>query len=131
MSGAHPFLTGQLSQCLTVYRDLQLLYRDRLRIDADTLKSVAGLGGMISLASGLLALRPGFQKSDEVVASCRSNLERFPGRSGVTAIRDGLINIRLLSPRPEDTRTALELLWSLIGELLMERKVENPRIWRT
>lgn len=131
MSSALPFETGQLSQHLTVYRDHHLLYRDSLRIDAEKLRSGAGLAGMTSLASGLLILPPGSQESDEVVASCRSSLEKFPGSSGVTAIRDGLISVRLLSSRPEDTRTALQLLWSLVGELFMARKVENPRIWRT
>ena len=33
-----------LSQSLTIYRDRQLLYRDRLRIDAEVLRSETGLG---------------------------------------------------------------------------------------
>ena len=130
-AGALPFTGGRLSQSLTIYRDRQLLYRDRLRIDAEILKSESGLGGMTSLASGLLILPVGAQESDELVASCRLSLEEFQGISGVTAIRDGLISIRLLSSRAEDTRTALEKLWSLVGEFLMARKVETPRIWRT
>ena len=130
-AGALPFTVGHLSQSLTIYRDRQLLYRDRLRIDAEVLRSETGLGGMTSLASGLLILPVGAQQSDELVASCRLSLGDLQGISGVTAIRDGLISIRLLSSRAEDTRTALEQLWSAVGEFLMARKVETPRIWRT
>ena len=130
-AGALPFTAGQLSQSLTIYRDRKLLYRDRLRIDAEVLKSESGLDGMTSLASGLLILPLGARESDELVASCRLSLEQFQGISGVTAIRDGLISIRLLSSRAEDTRTALEQLWSPVGEFIMARKVETPRIWRT
>jgi len=130
-AGALPFMTGQLSQRLTVYRDHQLLYRDLLKIDAEVLKSRSGLGGMTSLASALLILPAGAQESDALVESCRLSLKAFQGISGVTAIRDGLISIRLLSTRAEGTRIALEQLWSPVGEHLMARKVENPRIWRT
>ena len=130
-AGALPFMGGQLSQCLTVSRDHQLLYRDRLQIDAEVLKSGSGLDGMTSLASCLLILPAEAQGSDKLVETCRLSLKEFEGISGVTAIRDGLISIRLLSSRSEDTRTALERLWSPVGEFLMARKVEIPRIWRT
>ena len=126
-----PFSTGHLSQRLSVYRDRRLLYRDHLRIDPETLASASGLDGMISLASGLLVLRQESEETDAVVTSCRQIVEDFSGKSGVTAIRDGLISIRLLSTRAEDTRSALELLWSSVGEQIMARTVETPRIWRT
>lgn len=130
-AGSLPFSSGRLSQCFSVYRDNRLLYRDHLLIDPETLASVSGLDGMTSLASGLLVLRQESEETDVVVVSCRKILENFPGKSGVTAIRDGLISIRLLSARAEDTRNALELLWSSVGEQIMARTVETPRIWRT
>ncbi len=130
-AGALPFVSGQLSQCLTISRDHKLLYRDRLQIDAEVLNSGSGLRGMTSLASCILILPAEAQGSDELVETCRLSLEGFEGISGVTAIRDGLISIRLLSSLSEDTRTALERLWSAVGEFLMARKVETPRIWRT
>ena len=130
-AGSLPFRSGRLSQRLIVYRDLRLLYRDHLRIDPETLASASGLDGLTSLASGLLILRQGSGATDAVVKSCRKTVEDFPGKSGVTAIRDELISIRLLSARAEDTRSALELLWSSVGEQIMARTVEIPRIWRT
>ena len=130
-AGSLPFAVGRLSQRLSVYCDHRLLYRDHLRIDPETLASASGLDGMTSLASGLLALRQGSQETDAVVVSCRQILEDFPGKSGVTAVRDGLISIRLLSDRAEDTRNALDSLWSLVGDQIMARTVETPRIWRT
>jgi urease accessory protein len=130
-AGSLPFTSGRLSQRLIVYRDHRLLYRDHLRIDPETLASASGLDGMTSLASGLLILRQGSEETDALVTSCRQILEEFPGKSGVTAIRDGLISVRLLSARAEDTRNALELLWSSVGEQIMARTVETPRIWRT
>jgi len=108
-----------------------LLYRDNLRIDPDILASASGLDGMTSLASGLLVLRQGSEETDSVIVGCRKILEDFPGKSGVTAIRDGLISIRLLADRAEDTRNALNLLWSSVGDQIMARTVETPRIWRT
>ncbi|NCW74536.1 MAG: urease accessory protein UreD [Gammaproteobacteria bacterium] len=131
MAGSLPFSSGRLSLRLIVYRDHRLLYRDHLRIDPETLASASGLDGMTSLASGLLVLRQGSEETDAVVTSCRQVLGDFPGKSGVTAIRDGLISVRLLSARAEDTRNALELLWSSVGEQIMARTVETPRIWRT
>ena len=80
---------------------------------------------MTSLASGLLVLRQGSQETDAVVVGCRQILEDFPGKSGVTAVRDGLISIRLLSDRAEDTRNALDSLWSLVGDQIMARTVET------
>lgn len=130
-AGSLPFSSGRLSQRLTVYRDHHLLYRDHLRIDPDILASASGLDGMTSLASGLLVLRQGSEETDAVIVGCRKILEDFPGKSGVTAIRDGLISIRLLSDRAEDTRNALNLLWSSVGDQIMARTVETPRIWRT
>lgn len=130
-AGSLPFRSGRLSQRLSVYRDRRLLYRDHLRIDPETLASASGLDGLTSLASGLLILRQGSGGTDAVVKSCRQTVEDFPGKSGVTAIRDELISIRLLSARAEDTRSALELLWSSVGEQIMARTVEIPRIWRT
>ena len=131
MAGSLPFSSGQLSLRLIVYRDHRLLYRDHLRIDPETLASASGLDGMTSLASGLLVLRQGSEETDALVASCRQILDDFPGKSGVTAIRDELISVRLLSARAEDTRNALESLWSSVGEQIMARTVETPRIWRT
>ena len=130
-AGSLPFTSGCLSQRLSVYRDRRLLYRDHLRIGPETLTSISGLNAMTSFASGLLALRTGSEKTSAVVVDCRHILEGFPGKFGVTAIRDGLISIRLLSDRAEDTRNALDSLWSLIGDQIMARKVETPRIWRT
>ena len=130
-AGSLPFKSGRLWQRLSVYRDRHLLYRDHLRIDSETLASASGLDGLTSLASGLLILRQRSEGTDAVVKSCRHVIEDFPGKSGVTAIRDGLISIRLLSARAEDTRNALELLWSSVGEQIMARTVEIPRIWRT
>ena len=130
-AGSLPFTSGCLSQRLTVYRDRHLLYRDNLRIGPETLTSVSGLNAMTSFASGLLALRTGSEKTGAVVVDCRHILKGFRGKFGVTAIRDGLISIRLLSDRAEDTRNALDSLWSLIGDQIMARQVETPRIWRT
>lgn len=130
-AGSLPFTSGCLSQRLSVYRDRHLLYRDHLRIGPETLTSVSGLNAMTSFASGLLALRTGSEKTGAVVVDCRHILKGFRGKFGVTAIRDGLISIRLLSDRAEDTRNALDSLWSLIGDQIMARKVETPRIWRT
>ena len=130
-AGSLPFRSGRLRQRLSVYRDRRLLYRDHLRIDSGTLASASGLDGLTSLASGLLILKQGSEGTDAVVKRCRQIVADFPGKSGVTAIRDGLISIRLLSARAEDTRSALELLWSSVGEQIMARTVEIPRIWRT
>lgn len=130
-AGGHPFSQGQISQSLTIVRDSQLLYRDHLRITPRTIHEISGLAGMTSFASMILVLPNSFEAVAELLSNCRNALREFSGESGVTAIRNHLISIRLLSDEAAKTRLALERLWLEVGEYLLSRQVQIPRIWRT
>jgi len=130
-AGNHPFTQGQISQSLTIHRQSQLLYRDHLQITPRVLHEISGLSAMTSFASLILVLPDTFDTTEALLADCRDGLRDFSGISGATAIRPHLVSIRLLSDRAETTRMALESLWLIIAQHLLNRSVQLPRIWRT
>ena len=130
-AGGHPFENGQLIQSLRVSREDRLLFRENLRLTPQTVKAVSGLNGMVSFASATVVLPVNSGTTSDVVSVARQSLKSFDVHSGVSAIRECLITVRILSGVEEETKSALEQLWTSIGPKLVDRPVASPRIWRT
>ena len=130
-AGGYPFESGQLVQSLRVSREGRLLFHENLRLTPQTVNAVSGLNGMISFASLTVVLPANSGTASDVVSVARESLESFDVHSGVSAIRDCLITLRILSGVEEETKSALEHLWTAIGPKLLDRPVASPRIWRT
>ncbi len=130
-AGGHPFENGQLIQSLRVSRQGRLLFRENLRLTPQTVSAVSGLNGMVSFASLTIVLPANSGTTSDVVSVARESLKSFDVHSGVSAIRECLITLRILSGVEEETKSALEQLWTAIGPKLVNRPVAIPRIWRT
>ena len=130
-AGGYPFENGQLTQSLRISREGRLLFRENLRLTRQTLQSVSGLNGMISFASMTLVLPACSRHTSDVVSLARESLQHFDVHAGVSAVRKCLITCRILSSAEEETKSALEQLWTSIGPQLVGRLVSSPRIWRT
>ena len=130
-AGGHPFENGQLIQSLRVSRQGRLLFRENLRLTPQTASAVSGLNGMVSFASLTIVLPANSGTASDVVSVARESLKSFDVHSGVSAIRECLITLRILSGVEEETKSALEQLWTAIGQKLVGRPVAIPRIWRT
>ena len=130
-AGGYPFESGQLIQSLRIARDQRLLFRESLRLTPRTLRAESGLNGMVSFASVTLVLPAISSQTSDVVSVARDTLKSFDVHAGVSAVRKCLISVRILSSVEEETKSALEQLWTTIGLELMGRRVSSPRIWRT
>ena len=130
-AGGYPFESGQLIQSLRIARDQRLLFRENLRLTPRTLRAESGLNGMVSFASVTLVLPAISSQTSDVVSVARDTLKSFDVHAGVSAVRKCLISVRILSSVEEETKSALEQLWTIIGLELMGRRVSSPRIWRT
>ena len=130
-AGGYPFESGQLIQSLRIARDQRLLFRENLRLTPRTLRAESGLNGMVSFASVTLVLPAISSQTSDVVSVARDTLKSFDVHAGVSAVRKCLISVRILSSVEEETKSALEQLWTTIGLELMGRRVSSPRIWRT
>ena len=130
-AGGYPFESGQLIQSLRIVRDRRLLFRENLRLTPGTLRAASGLNGMVSFASVTLVLPAISSQTSDVVSVARDTLKSFDVHAGVSAVRKCLISLRILSSVEEETKSALEQLWTTIGLELMGRRVSSPRIWRT
>ena len=130
-AGGYPFESGQLIQSLRIVRDRRLLFRENLRLTPCTLRAASGLNGMVSFASVTLVLPASSSQTSDVVSVARDTLKSFDVHAGVSAVRKCLISLRILSSVAEETKSALEQLWTTIGLELMGRRVSSPRIWRT
>ena len=130
-AGGYPFESGQLIQSLRIARDQRLLFRENLRLTPRTLRAESGLNGMVSFASVTLVLPAISSQTSDVVSVARDTLKSFDVHAGVSAVRKCLISLRILSSVEEETKSALEQLWTTIGLELMGRRVSSPRIWRT
>ena len=130
-AGGYPFESGQLIQSLRIARDQRLLFRESLRLTPRTLRAESGLNGMVSFASVTLVLPAISSQTSDVVSIARDTLKSFDVHAGVSAVRKCLISVRILSSVEEETKSALEQLWTTIGLELMGRRVSSPRIWRT
>ena len=130
-AGGYPFESGQLIQSLRIVRDRRLLFRENLRLTPRTLRAESGLNGMVSFASVTLVLPAISSQTSDVVSVARDTLKSFDVHAGVSAVRKCLISLRILSSVAEETKSALEQLWTTIGLELMGRRVSSPRIWRT
>ena len=86
---------------------------------------------MVSFASVTLVLPAISSQTSDVVSVARDTLKSFDVHAGVSAVRKCLISVRILSSVEEETKSALEQLWTTIGLELMGRRVSSPRIWRT
>ena len=130
-AGGYPFESGQLTQALRISREGRQLFRENLRLTRQTLQAVSGLNRMISFASVTLVLPTSFSHTSDVVSIARELLQYFDVHAGVSAVRKCMITCRILSSVEEETKSALEQLWTTIGLELMGRRVSSPRIWRT
>ena len=130
-AGGYPFENGQLIQSLRISREKRLLFRENLRLTPQTVNAVSGLNDMVSFASVTLVLPANSGTTSDVVSVARESLKSFDVHSGVSAIRECLITLRILSSVEEETKSALEQLWITIGPELVDRPVSSPRIWRT
>ena len=130
-AGVYPFGHGQLTQSLRVSREGRQLFRENLRLSRQTLQAVSGLNRMISFASVTLVFPTSFSHTSDVVSIVRELLQCFDVHAGVSAVRKCMITCRILSSVEEETKSALEQLWTTIGLELMGRRVSSPRIWRT
>jgi urease accessory protein len=130
-AGGYPFENGQLIQSLRISREKRLLFRESLRLTPQTVNAVSGLNDMVSFASVTLVLPANSGTTSDVVSVARESLKSFDVHSGVSAIRECLITLRILSSVEEETKSALEQLWITIGPELVDRPVSSPRIWRT
>ena len=130
-AGDYPFRKGQLIQYLKISRDRRVLFQENLKFTPETLQAPSGLNGMVSCASVTVVLPANSQQTAAVVMAARESLKPFKVQAGVSAVRECLITIRILSDIEEETRLSLQQLWTEIGQKLVDRAVSIPRIWRT
>jgi len=123
------FSSGSLKQTLTISRDGQLLFKDRLHLKAASLlqTSRAGLQDKSVFGSFVITSDPDFDYGE---FQQTINEKIAPGFIAITQKKNVLI-ARVLADNGEDARFAFESLWETLRPLVLNRKSCPPRIWNT
>lgn len=119
-----PFISGSVTNCITLYKDQKMLLRDRLHIDAPAdVNRIAGLRG--SDVHGLFLATQASQSTLDLV---RTTLE---GTSASATLIQDLLLVRYLGTGAESARALFADLWRQLRPLVMARSAYTPRIWST
>lgn len=118
------FSYGEVDLSWRILRANQLLYCERLRLDAQAFNARWGLNGLA--ACGTLFAYPATIHHLELV---RGVIAESAGR-GVTLIEDLLI-CRALDARVDRLREFMQQVWVAIRQDIVQRECCIPRIWAT
>jgi len=123
------FSSGSLKQTLTISRDGQLLFKDRLHLKAASRlqTSRAGLQDKSVFGSFVITSDPKFNYGE---FQQTINEKIAPGFIAITKKKNVLI-ARVLADNGEDARFAFESLWEALRPLVLQRQACPPRIWNT
>ena len=123
------FSSGSLKQTLTISRDGQLLFKDRLHLKAASRlqTSRAGLQDKSVFGSFVITSDPKFNYGE---FQQTINEKIAPGFIAITQKKNVLI-ARVLADNGEDARFAFESLWEALRPLVLQRQACPPRIWNT
>ena len=123
------FSSGSLKQTLTISRDGQLLFKDRLHLKAASRlqTSRAGLQDKSVFGSFVITSDPEFNYGE---FQQTINEKIAPGFIAITQKKNVLI-ARVLADNGEDARFAFESLWEALRPLVLQRQACPPRIWNT
>lgn len=128
-AGDHPFVEGEVSQRLALYRDGKPLLLERMALTAASplLADACGLGG--ARTWGTLVATGTVDKV--LLERLREACEGFvPARVSVTALKPMLL-ARYLGECPLQALRFFETVWSLLRPAMMGRNACAPRVWAT
>jgi urease accessory protein len=143
-AGNHPFIEGQVTQHLALYRDGNPLLLERISLDASSplLDAPWGLGGArcwgTLIATGttpktlLETLRDICEQeaSEQHAIKQGPDLEKASARISVTALKPLLV-ARYLGHCPLHAMRVFERLWTQLRPVMVGREACAPRVWAT
>lgn len=128
-AGDHPFIEGDVTQRLSIYRDGKPLLLERMALNAASplLDGACGLGG--ARTWGTLVATGAVDKT--LLEALREACEGFvPARVSVTALKPMLV-ARYLGDCPLQAMRFFETVWSLLRPAMVGRSACPPRVWAT
>lgn len=125
--GERPFVSGSLATRTEIRRDGELVFADRLRLDADDRMRASPLG-LAGACVNATFVAVGEPLAPEVMTATRAI--ETSGRAGTTQLPHVFIG-RWLGASVEGARQWLEALWTIVRPALLQRAAIPLRIWRT
>ncbi|MGB0203734.1 MAG: urease accessory protein UreD [Neptuniibacter sp.] len=128
-----PFKTGDVSQCLQVFREGRLKLRERLQLNPEKDRFMQARAGLNNCSvNGLMLAGPFDQpeETEELMTQLRGSCEEIDALAAVT-LNDEFIQVRYLGDCSEQARNLFTQCWKLIRPQLLNREGCEPRIWAT
>lgn len=138
-AGNHPFIEGQVTQHLAIYRDGKPLLLERISLDAGSplLDAPWGLGGarcwgtLIATGTTPKSLLETLRDICEQEASEQdTHIQKASTRISVTALKPLLV-ARYLGDCPLHAMRVFERLWTQLRPVMFGRDACAPRVWAT